>query len=387
MSELIDNTKQRQARLKELILRLHNGDDVEEVTQIFKNEFKSVTGAEIAQMEYNLVQEGVSIEEIQNLCDIHASLFTGSVFQLHSDEITINPITEFEEENSSFYDALMSFKDDVKLAFDVNVLRKHVSSFQPTFDAIVKHYEDKENILFPMLEKRGDFIIPKVMWGVDNKIRKSIKESLQLSNEDVSFKKLQSQLGKTIQLIEDMISKENNVLFPMLLEKLNQADLKVIAQAREQHINETHYDPLPESNTEISDEALNMSMGYLTHEQVNAIFNTVPFDMTFVNAENKVTFVTQGKERIFERPISVINRSVDMCHPPQSVDIVMGIVDDLRSGRKDHEDFWINFRGKRVHIRYYAIRNEENEYLGTLEVTQDISEIQHLEGEKRLVNV
>jgi hypothetical protein len=108
--------------------------------------------------------------------------------------------------------------------------------------------------------------------------------------------------------------------------------------------------------------------------------------MTFVDAENKVKFVTQGKDRIFDRPASVIGRPVHLCHPPQSVHVVMKIVDQLRSGVKDHEDFWINMRGKMIHIRYYAVRDDKGTFLGTLEVSQEISEIRALEGEKRLMS-
>ena len=108
--------------------------------------------------------------------------------------------------------------------------------------------------------------------------------------------------------------------------------------------------------------------------------------MTFVDAEDKVKFVTQGKERIFDRPPSVINRPVHLCHPPQSVHVVLDIVNDLRTGVKDNEDFWIHFRDRFVHIRYYAVRDAVGKYLGTLEVTQDITDIQSLLGEKRLVD-
>jgi len=126
--------------------------------------------------------------------------------------------------------------------------------------------------------------------------------------------------------------------------------------------------------------------GSLTSEEVNSILNTVPLDMTFVDADNRVKYFTQGKERVFERPLTIIGRQVKMCHPPKSVHVVEQIVSDFREGKKDNEDFWIKMGDMFVYIRYFAVRSKKGEYLGTLEVTQNIKPITELEGEKRLMS-
>ncbi len=136
---------------------------------------------------------------------------------------------------------------------------------------------------------------------------------------------------------------------------------------------------LADSQTQIMFDA-----GSLTSEQVNALLNTIPLDMTFVGADNRVKYFTQGKERVFDRPPTVIGRQVSLCHPPKSVHVVEQIVNDLRSGKKDSEDFWIRMGETFAYIRYFAVRNKQGEFLGTLEVTQDIKAITELEGEKRL---
>lgn len=382
MSELIDNSNQRQARLKELIQALHRGEDKEKITAIFKQEFKSVTGAEIAAMEYNLVQEGVSIEEIQSLCDVHASLFQGSVANLHSNQLTINPIVEFQQENNLYSTCTKKAKQVIANETDYPILFEFVEHFKEHFDMILEHYSKKEHILFPYLEKRGINTIPQVMWGVDNQIRDAIKDVYTINQPN--HKDLKLAFEKAINMVDEMITKEDHILFPMLLEQLQQEELIEISKTLDDNEYQRPVEHLDTAKNVSND--IPMSMGRLNAQEINAIFNTVPYDMTFVDADNKVKFVTQGKERIFDRPISVINRSVELCHPPQSVSVVMDIVDDLRSGKKDHEDFWLNFRGKMVHIRYYAVRNAQGEYLGTLEVTQNITEIQQLTGEKRLVS-
>jgi DUF438 domain-containing protein len=126
--------------------------------------------------------------------------------------------------------------------------------------------------------------------------------------------------------------------------------------------------------------------GCLTPGEINAMLNTLPLDITFVDKDGAVKYFTQGKERIFARPKTIIGRQVQNCHPPASVHIVEKIVEDLKSGRKDHEDFWIRMGEKYVYIRYFAVRNEKGEYLGVIEVTQDIGPIQKITGEKRLLS-
>jgi DUF438 domain-containing protein len=126
--------------------------------------------------------------------------------------------------------------------------------------------------------------------------------------------------------------------------------------------------------------------GCLAPGEINAMLNTLPIDITFVDKDGAVKYFTQGKERIFARPKTIIGRQVHNCHPPASVHIVEKIVEDLKSGRKDHEDFWIRMGEKYVYIRYFAVRNEKGEYLGVIEVTQDIGPIQKITGEKRLLS-
>lgn len=390
MSEIIDNVSKRQEQLKTLIQRLHRGEDRAVVEAEFKRDFAYVTGAEIAQMEYNLVQDGVSVEEIQSLCDVHASLFQGSLAELHKDVLTINPITIFEEENAKFsalVDKAIKFKQETNDS--LNVVKPFLLDLIEKFRVVDAHYSKKENIFFPFLEKHGIETIPQVMWGVDNQIREKLKDSFISLNTSDDVSLIMDKFYQMVDMVKEMITKENMILFPLLRDTLTENDFKAIAQALE-NPEAGVYQSKEEIEAAEEIEAVNgdirMSMGHLSTTEVDALLNTLPFDMTFVDANDKVKYVSQGKERIFDRPASVIGRPVHLCHPPQSVHIVMDIVSDLRSGKKDHEDFWINFRGKFVYIRYYAVRGDTGEYLGCLEVTQEISGIRSLEGEKRLAS-
>jgi DUF438 domain-containing protein len=128
-----------------------------------------------------------------------------------------------------------------------------------------------------------------------------------------------------------------------------------------------------------------MPTGNVTVEQLTSVLSTLPIDLTFVDANDRVAFFTEGPDRIFARSKAIIGRKVQHCHPPSSVDMVDHILDDFRAGRQNVAEFWINLRGKFVHIRYFAVRDIEGKYLGTVELTQDIAPLRDLAGERRLL--
>ncbi len=132
-------------------------------------------------------------------------------------------------------------------------------------------------------------------------------------------------------------------------------------------------------------EIIGLGAGSITSDQLNALVKVLPFDLTFVDADDRVAFFSEGADRVFARTPSIIGRMVQNCHPPQSVDVVDRILSDFRSGTQDVAEFWINFQGRFVHIRYFAVRDEAGKYMGTLEVTQDLTQPRALEGERRLL--
>jgi DUF438 domain-containing protein len=130
---------------------------------------------------------------------------------------------------------------------------------------------------------------------------------------------------------------------------------------------------------------ISLPSGNITVEQLQGIFAALPLDLTFVDARDRVAFFTEGHSRIFARSKAIIGRKVQHCHPPQSVDTVSTILADFRSGRQNSAEFWINFKGRLIHIRYFAVRDPNGDYLGTVELTQDLTPLRQLEGERRLL--
>jgi DUF438 domain-containing protein len=195
-----------------------------------------------------------------------------------------------------------------------------------------------------------------------------------------------------------MTKKEADILFPMAMDYLTTDDWWHIHQ-QTLEFGFTLIDPAIDwkpqnlsAEAQVSQPGLNdngslqLPSGSFTAEEIKAILNTAPFDMTFVDKNDKVKYFTQGNERIFVRNRSIINRDVRLCHPPGSVHIVEKILEDFKAGRASEAPFWINMRGKFIYINYYALRNDNGEYLGTLEVSQDLTQLRALEGEQRILS-
>ncbi len=402
MSELINNqSKQKQAALKSLIKRLHEGESFETVKQDFEASFKDVTTEEITEMEAALVEEGMPVEEIQRLCDVHAKVFGGSVSDIHG-------VSDLTEDKGHPLEVLKTENARIERLIDEELMpyveqsgNQALLMLRVGLDRLMDvkvHYNRKEQLFFPYLEKKGITTPPKVMWGVDDEIREKLNTlKTRLSDVDVTVEGIKGDMLEAVHDVKEMVFKENNILIPLLKEKLNLVNFIDIADASDEmgYVLDVKPDQAfrgvaasedKEDESVLTDDQVPFDAGSLSVETVNAMLNTLPLDMTFVDKEGYVCYFTQGEERIFDRPKTILGRHVNMCHPPSSVDIVEKIVTNFRTGKKDHEDFWINIRGKMIHIRYFAVRNKQGDYLGTLEMTQDITGIQALEGEKRLMD-
>lgn len=408
MSEYINNREYRQKVLKELIMELHNGKSVEDIKTRFEELIQGISPTEISEMEQGLIMEGMPVEEIQRLCDVHAAVFKGSIEEIHRpqnpEEIPGHPVHTFRQENREI-EKLIDERINPNLeAFKTSSSSEKLKELNNDFNRLLeidKHYLRKENLLFPYMEKYGITAPPKVMWGVDDEIRALIKEAKGLiSNFNGNPGQLADKVSEAVNKVSDMIFKEENILFPMVLETLSEDEWQKIAEESDElgycliepkgrwkptkvNIEEKEQEKgdIPSNNGYIKFET-----GILSPEELNAMLNTLPVDISFVDKDGAVKYFSQAKERIFPRTKAIIGRQVQNCHPPASVHIVEKIIEDLKSGKKDHEDFWINMRGQFVYIRYFAVRNEKNEFLGTLEVTQNIKPIREITGEKRLVS-
>jgi DUF438 domain-containing protein len=262
---------------------------------------------------------------------------------------------------------------------------------------VEKHYARKENILFPHLERHGVLGPSKVMWGKDDDIRamlRALREALAVEDAGPQeWRVVADQIAAPmLDQIEGMIIKEETILFPLALGKLTPEEWSAIWDDSRRFgycLVEPGALYTPVSGASETDTAapgaVRVGSGSLTLTQLTAVFETLPVDLTLVDADDRVAFFSEGKHRVFDRSQAIIGRKVQMCHPPQSVEIVEKIIDDFRSGAQDLAEFWIEMRGRFVHIQYYALRGAQGEYLGTLEVTQDATRLRGLTGQRRLL--
>ncbi|MDF2556911.1 MAG: hypothetical protein K0R71_739 [Bacillales bacterium] len=405
MSELINNREQpkpeKVAALKNIIKLLHEGKSVEEVKVLFNEQIGSVSVEEISQMEQALMnEEGIPVSEIQRLCSVHAAVVGTSIETIHQatqpEFQAGHPIHTFKIENQEI-DKLVN----IKLAIHTDRLEKEkseenifkvVSDLNLLYD-VDKHYSRKENLLFPYLEKYGIYGPTKVMWGVDDKIRDNIKEAKrQLIQPSISWETIIDILRFIIKETTEMIFKEENILFPMALSHLTEDEWVKIAEESEEVgycLIEPKGNWVPkrdhiETNS-VEKGFIKFDTGIVTVKQLQLTLRHLPIDLTFIDDKDIVRFFSHGTDPIFVRTKAIIGRTVLNCHPPKSAHIIEKLLEDFKSGAKDNEDFWIPMGEKFVYIRYFAVRDEEGKYVGTVEFTQNIAPIQQITGQKRIM--
>ncbi|MBI2849944.1 MAG: DUF438 domain-containing protein [Chloroflexi bacterium] len=386
--------------MKDIIRKLHSGMTAEAAKERFEKEIGDITSTEIASLEQSLINEGISPEEIKKFCNVHALIFQSALEKAESAEVNpAHPVYLFRLENREIEKLTGSLKN---VAGDVASVTPRVKETLLKLKGIDTHYNRKEQLLFPFLEKAGFMGPSKVMWGKDNEVRDLLKSALSGIDGIGSQPELQDYIKKAlnplIEEVEGMIFKEENILFPTSLEKLASADWVAILQesddigyvliekpAETTHLVKDLQQALAEEPV-WQDGAISLPSGAIKPNELMALLNTLPVDLTFVDKDDTVRYFSEGRDRVFIRTRAVIGRKVQNCHPPQSVDIVEKILASFKDGSKDSYDFWINYRERLVYIRYFAMRDRNREYLGTLEVTQDVTDIKKLEGERRLLD-
>lgn len=384
--------KEKKEIIKNIIKELHAGMSPQQAKEKFEKEVGSITSFEIAQIEQELINEGVSADEIKQFCNVHALLFESILSEnFKNPGYPMHPVNLFKQENEHIKKLLEEIKKAAQEK-DIELLRELLDELRK----IDIHYSVKEQLLFPYLEKHGFMGPSKVMWGKDNDIRAMMKEAINMLDKAEFDEYVKEYLNPLIEEVDGMIFKEENILFPSSLEMLSAQEwVEILKETKETGF---AFIKLPatldkvieefEANLSqgprIDGEKIVFETGSMTVNELESILNTLPVDITFVDTNNRVKYFSKSKDRIFLRTKSVIGREVQNCHPPQSVDKVMQIIEWFKKGEKDSVDFWINFKGKFIYIRYFALRDKDGKYLGTLEVTQDISQIRELKGEKRL---
>ena len=404
MSGTMAASQSRKEIIKTLIRALHTGADPEQMTKRFQQVIHGVSSTELAKIEEELIEEGMPREEVRRLCDVHLSVFREALEQEEVIAPPGHPINIQMEEHKILLRYAQDLARSAQRVLDADSLDGELARIVE-IEAALKdsesHYVREENVIFPYLEKHGVHQPPAIMWMEHDQIR-AIKKSIYgvlAARQGMVVGEFAEQLSGAAVTLAEMLSshfyKENKILFPTALRVFEESEWPEIRS----EFDELGYcsftperPPLAGMLAEVvTAEAeveglVRFATGTLSLAAIEAIFSTLPVDITFVDKDDRVRFFNQAKDRIFPRAKAIIGRTVQRCHPQKSVGVVTRILDDFRHGRRDAAEFWLELSGRFVHIRYFAVRDRAGEYLGCLEVMQDVTGIRALKGQKRLLD-
>ncbi|MGQ4891823.1 MAG: DUF438 domain-containing protein [Candidatus Njordarchaeia archaeon] len=437
MSEkkLLDNEKKKEI-LKEILAQAKKEPNIEAAKQRLQKVFETIDPIEISFVEQELVKEGLSWRDIYRMCDVHFDLVKDIIIPMeelrnlpngHPLSILIWENTEILKDNEKLNILFRIVKNEPDALNDI------ISYLDKLYVGLKRHYMKNQFLIFPYLEKRGVTAVSRVLWMKDDMLLNSIKklkgEILSLENKKGIPEEIVAMGFKVVNEVRDIVSREHNILYPTMFSLLSDGEWLAILKEMDKFgyhgdlvpdkewmpdpdiepIYPFMMDPdslrdapksgnIPEETLQmlkkakvddyrlVRDDDIELEAGYVNREELNAILNTVPFELTFIDKDFRTRFFNKlDGEQIFVRTKTVLGRPVKLCHPPISEELVQQVIREIRNG-KEKVDFWIDAMGKKILIQFFGVRNKNGELLGILEVVQDITEIKNLKGEKKSVH-
>ena len=405
--------KERESRkllIKSYIQRLSKGESLESVQKEFVENFKTVEASEIAIAEQELIKEGAPVDEVQRLCDFHSALFHGSTHE-EQDEITAlslrdisgHPIQVFMDEND-ILDLQIKKLQEIGRGGITDKLMEELRLFRQNLKA---HYTRKGDLIYPLLNRTYNYSGPSdVMWGVDGEIRDDLASIVGLGSKHPKFEEV---LEKVLTRAEEMIFKENNILLPLCADEFSEEDwMRIYYELSE-------YEDFLEKEAQIWNEAeekreelrviggklardrqeevdmkedIVLGSGHMTVEQILGVLNAIPMELTFIDDKDINRFFSDHTPR-FKRPDMAIGRDVHSCHPPKATRLSSRIIEEFRAGTRDKYELLRYIDDEPVYIRYIAVRDENDKYLGTLEAVEDLDYAEEIftKGKRRKTNL
>ncbi len=397
MSELIVNTSEHSLNLQAYCCGMVEGKNGKALYGKYRGDTDAVTATETMQLLDYLLQN-YPFEAVKNTVGKLINTFYKSLKQQTWEKpaedhflsylmLENRGVEKIIDEMRIVVKALFSqsVKDENELASQLLRLINDLKSYE-------LHYIKKENILFPYIESTfSQYRCLQLMWSFHDDFRKTLKKLEKLlSGNPLKKDFLNKELGRLFFVVLPIIFREEHIVYPVAYRAIPESGWQeMLVQAHETgwcYINPIQKSEVNKTAKSIASETIHLDTGDLKREQIIQLFENLPVDITFVDEEDTVCYFSGGKHRIFPRSNAIIGRKVQNCHPPESVHIVNQIVEAFRNGSKSEANFWINMKGKFIYIRYIALRSSTGEYNGTIEVSQDVTDIRSLEGERRLLS-
>ncbi len=388
----------KKTRLKDIIIALHEGESPERLKEQFASLAKETSIMEIADLEQSLINDGLPSREVRRLCELHMAIFEESLDAQQVPETNAgHPIHTFMEENREAEKVIAKIKDllgECGTPLNISLMESKMNFFYhllTSLQAISIHYTRKEQLLFPLLAKHGVTGPPQIMQSIHDEIN-SLFEKANKDLKSNSLEDLHTEFKNIIGQVADMIYQEEHILFPMALDVLTEEDWQKVRHEEEPIGYAWITEPpmlgirKPKAMADATDNLLKMQTGTMTLEQVNLMLTHLPIDISLVDENDKIIYFSDCPNRIFPRSPEVIGRAVQDSHPANSVATVNRILDSFRNGDTQSAEFWINFGEKFVLIQYFAVRDKKGSYRGCLEVSQDVTTIRKLSGEKYVLD-
>ncbi|WP_302411601.1 DUF438 domain-containing protein [uncultured Veillonella sp.] len=387
---------ERVEQLKGFLKRLGTGEELGSVREDFASQFKHVEASEIMKAEQGLMREGTPLEEVQQLCDLHSALFHGSTIheQMDAEHAKVEAVLEAQEKSKSVVALVetaghpLNRLTEENKALDelIEAIRPKVADKTATYDDVNTvrqlsvHYAKKGDLLYPKL--KVDYAIggpSMVMWTVDGDIRDQLGD---LAKSSQSIDDWYRRFDELLTRAQEMIYKEQNILFPICAENFSKEDWYQIYKDTAQYEDifgvtriawpdAEHALAESPAPADTADNTIALIGGTFTIDQLDAMLNTMPMEVTFVDHEDINRYFNDG-EKVFKRPTTAIGRDVFSCHPPKVEPIVRGIIDSFRKGDRDNVAVWLEKQGRPFYVNYMAVRDKNKKYLGTLELVQDM---------------
>jgi DUF438 domain-containing protein len=407
--------------IKAVLRELHSGVSLEVLKERFKEFLKDVSPMEIPLIEQELVREGVPIQEIIKLCDLHVALFRDFLVSRELEDVPKgHPLNLLLMENEYLLkkaEALNIYALSLSRATSEDEKKALINNIRDLINDLRKirvHYRKIQMLIFPYLEKRGISAVPRVLWAREDEIIVKLRGMVKLleSNDYTQIAKRASEIANGI---SEIIFRENKILFPAVWVLLSEGEWAAISDEankigwlvnvdvkwtprekptmpyevkgvvsgevleklpQEMKIMALAGGIKPDEYELIRSGDLNLETGFINLDELKSLIKSLPLEVTFADVNDRVRFFSEGKfHKGFARSKTILGRRVEYCHPPRLEAFIKKVLNELKSGAKDYEVFWTKMGDRIIRVMVVALRNDEGKYLGALEIVEDLTEI------------